>query len=83
MHGLSPPFALTLRLRPQEAYAQDARIIPPVRPDPSTSGALRLTRRTDGLPPVHPERSVSEVEGPVLSRVEGPLRPLMFMFPTR
>ena len=72
---------------------------PPVRPDPSTSGALRLTLRTDGFPPVHPERSVSEVEGPVLSRVEGPvlsrvegpvlsrvegpLRPLMFMFPTR
>ena len=30
---------------------------------PSTSGAQRLTLRTDGRPSVHPERSVSEVEG--------------------
>ena len=29
----------------------------------STSGAQRLTLRTDGRPSVHPERSVSEVEG--------------------
>ena len=33
-------------------------------PHPSTSGALRLTLRTDGLLSVRAERSVSEVEAP-------------------
>ena len=32
---------------------------------PSTSGAQRLTLRTDGRPSVHPERSVSEPRSPI------------------
>ena len=59
--------------------------LPSVRPDPSTPTSRGLRSGCTDYPSPF-ALSVArqrEVEGPVLSRVEGPLRPLMFMFPTR